>query len=125
MKQLAIFRLDDPFADQKIKIDEPTPILLTDQHYRHRPYFPCLDQSQCLEQLIKRAISAWKRDQRPRAFEEMELAQSKIMEAETQRRRDVGVRELLVRQFNVQAYRRSVGIKAPRLAASMIPGRRP
>jgi hypothetical protein len=96
-EQIPILRIDDTFIDQEIHVDRPTPIGLTHQHDRDWLDFAGLYQSQNLEQFVERAIASRERDQRLGPQEEMQLAQRKIMKAETEFGRDIGVRILLMR----------------------------
>ena len=97
-EQLAVLAVDDALVDQEVEVDRAPPVVLADQHDRHRLDRARLDEGQHLEQLVERAVAARERDQRLGAQQEMQLAQGEIVEAETELGRDVGIGELLVRQ---------------------------
>ena len=96
-EQFPILRIDDPFIDEEIDVDRPTPIALTHQHDGDWLDLAGLYQGKNLEQLVERTIATRERDQRLGPQEEMQLAQSEIVKAETEFGRDVGVRILLMR----------------------------
>src|SRR5580658_3960232 len=102
-EQLAILGVDDAFVGEKFEVDGATPIRFADQHDRNRLDLARLHQGQDLEQLVHRAETARKGYQRLRAQQKVHLAQSKVVKAKTQLRRDVGIGILLVRQIDIQA----------------------
>ena len=110
-KQLAILRVDDAFFDQKIEIDGAAPKRFADQDHRDWLDLSRLNQRQNLEQFVECAVSPGKRDQRFRAQQQMQLAQSEIVKAEAQIGGDIGVRKLLVRQFDIQPDRLGADIE--------------
>ena len=102
-KELAILEIDDAFLDQIVEIDGATPEMFADQHDGYRLDFPGLNESENLEQFVERAVAVGKGDQGFGPQQEMQLARGKIVKAKTEIGRDVGIRILLVRQFDLQA----------------------
>ena len=74
-----------------------TPIIFAHQYNRNWLHFSGLNECQYLEQFVECAVAARKRDQRLGAEQEMQFAHGKIVKAETEFGRNVGVRILLVR----------------------------
>ena len=105
MDEVEVVRRDHAFLDQRLEIDHAVPELLAEQQDRQRPHLAGLDQRQQLEHLVERAEAAGEHRDRARAQQEVHLAQREIVELEAQVRRDVGVRQLLVRQHDVEADR--------------------
>ena len=83
-------RLPDP-------AQQAAPVLLPDQHDRHRRDLLGLDQRQRLEHLVHRPEAAGEVDERGRVLHEVELAHEEVAEVQ----RDVLVRVglLLLRQM--------------------------
>src|SRR4051794_13128669 len=101
-EQVAVLGGDRALVDEEIDIEDAAPELLPDQDNRHRRQFAGLRQGQDLEQLVERAVTAGKRDQRPRPQREMQFAHREIMKTEAQLRRDIRVRVLLLRQRDTE-----------------------
>src|SRR6266851_7658765 len=101
-EQLAVFGVDGALVDQKIEVDGAAPIAFADQHHRQRLDLSRLYQGQHLEQFVEGAVTAREGHQRPRAQQEVQLAQREIAETKAQLRGDVGIGILLVRQTDVE-----------------------
>ena len=100
--QLEVRGRDHAFARQRAEIDHPGPELLAEQQHRDRLHLAGLDQRQQLEHLVERAEPAREHRHRPRAHQEVHLAQREVVELERQVRRDIGIGRLLVRQHDVE-----------------------
>ena len=64
---------------------------------------PGLDERQRLEELVERAEAAGERDERLRPQEEVHLPEGEVVEVDAEAGRDVRVRDLLVREDDVEA----------------------
>ena len=84
---------------------DPLPELAPEQQHRDRLDLARLDQRQQLEQLVERPEPARKRGERAGVEQEVHLPEREIVELHRQRRRDIWVRRLLVRQDDVQSDR--------------------
>lgn len=104
-EQVTVLGIDDALIDEEIDVERAFPEGPADQHDRQRLNLACLDQRQRLEQLVERAVAAGACDQRGGTQQEVQLAQCEVVKAETQIRRHVGVRVLLVRQRDIQSDR--------------------
>ena len=97
-----IGRVDVAFGNQIVEVDRAPPVLFADEHDGNRLHLVRLDQVQRFEQLIERPESAGEGDQRPCTQQKVHLAQGKVVEAQRQVRRDIGIRQLLGRQPDVE-----------------------
>lgn len=104
VKQRQIVRSDQPFFDQKRPVDETFPKRLSDENDGDVAGFARLKKGQRLEQFVERAEAPRERHQRPRAEQEMHLAQGEITKLETEIRGDVGIGALFVGQRNVEPH---------------------
>src|ERR1700722_9270060 len=96
---------------KSISTARPPPVALADQNDRDRPDLAGLDQGEDSEQLIERAETPGKRDQRSGPQQKMHLAQREIAKAEAEPGRNVGIRILLVGQADIQTDCLGAGIE--------------
>src|SRR3546814_5034339 len=89
--------LDHAFLDQRIEIDDAVPEFLAEHQHRDRLDLAGLDQGQQLERLVEGAEAAGEDAHRAGAEQEVHLAQSEIVELKAQRRGNVAIRRLFVR----------------------------
>jgi hypothetical protein len=101
------------FGGQELEIDRPIPEGPAHQHHRQRRNLVGLQQHQCLEQLVEGAKPAGKGHERAGAMQEMQLAHREVVEPEAQAGGEVGVRELLLRQRDVQPGRLATALPCP------------
>ena len=102
LEEIEVARTDHALLDQRLEIDDALPELLAEQHDRDRLDLAGLDQRQQLELFVERAEPAREHRHRARAQQEVHLAQREIVELEAERRGDVAVRGLFVRQHDVE-----------------------
>src|SRR3546814_20064764 len=93
-----------------LEVHDASPELLAEKQYRHRRDLSGLDQRQQFKRFVECTEPARKHRHRPRAQQEMQLAKREKEELQAERRRDERVRQLLVRERDVQTAGRSAGI---------------
>ena len=81
-----------------------------------------LRQRQDLQHFVQRSEAARKHHQRLGEIREPELAHEEVVKLEAQLRADVRIGQLLERQPDIQPDGFAAASRAPRLAASMMPG---
>ena len=86
-----------------VEVDEALPELLAEEDDRQGALLARLHQRQGLEELVERAVAAGEGDQRARAHQEVHLAEGEIVEVDAEPGRDVRIRDLLVREDDVEA----------------------
>ncbi len=104
-EKFPILGIDHALVRQVVEIDDVAPVGFAHEHDRHGLDLARLAEGQDLEQFVERAVTAGKRDKRHRPLQKVQLAQREIMEGEAKLGRDIGVRELLARQADVEADR--------------------
>src|SRR5262245_26621496 len=83
VKDLKFFCADSAPADESIEVDDVVPVLVTEQHHRHRlTRFLGLNQRQHLEEFIHRAETAGKNHERFRQINKPEFAHEEVMKVE-------------------------------------------
>src|SRR6266571_5463807 len=125
VQQVEILRGDLPLPRHPVAqpVGEALPVLPAEENDREVLHLAGLDQRERLEQLVHRAVTAGKHDERGRVLHEHRLADEKV--AEVDRPLHVRVETLLVRQLDVAADGQPVafltaairGLHDPRAAA--------
>ena len=96
MKKLSIVSADEAVVFQQLPVDQSALIFLADQNDSETAHLVGLEQGQCVEELVARAKSSGKGNQRLGPQQKMHFAQCKISELKTKGRRDV---QTIMRQF--------------------------
>ena len=102
--------------------EEAVPVGAADEHDREVLDLAGLDQRQRLEQFVQRPEAAGKDHERLGILHEHRLAREEVVELDATV--DIRVERLLERQLDVQPTDSPLASCAPRLAASICPGRR-
>src|SRR4030042_727949 len=113
VEKFDVFRIDGSFGGEKIDVENPPPILLANENYRHGLNFARLNQAKRLKEFVESAISPGKSNHRLGPKVKMHFAHSEVAELETKLRGYVGIRILFLGKRNVQAYGFSPDIVSP------------
>ncbi|SLM47547.1 protein of unknown function [Nitrospira japonica] len=112
VKELKVVFRDQSMVDEPWPVDESVPEVAPDQNDDEMAGLPGLEERQGFKEFVKRAESPRQGNQRPGPDEEMHLSHGKIAELETEFRRDVRIRALLVRQGDVQSDRFGADVRS-------------
>src|SRR3546814_8657929 len=105
MEQVEVVGGDGSFLDEPVEAHHSIPEVSAEQNDRQRLHLAGLDERQEFEAFVERAEATGEDGYRPRAKQEVHLAEREIRELQAERRRDIGVGELLVRQHDIEADR--------------------
>src|SRR5690242_14946070 len=112
-EQFPVLRIDHALVDQKVEIDRAPPIALAYEHNGQWLDFSGLYQRKDFKQLIESAEAARKGHESSCTQQKMQFAKREIVKSQTEIRRDVWIRILLVGQVDVEARGLGGGVECP------------
>src|SRR6266478_9342131 len=105
LEQFEVWWRDHAGVDHGVEIDDFLPVRAAiDDNDNLLSQLLSLSKGEDFKKFVERAEASGKDHQRFGQIREPELTHEKVMELEVERRRDVGVRILLERQIDVEAY---------------------
>src|SRR5262245_17740468 len=113
-KEVWIRRRDSAPLDQRLKIEDPIPVVLPVQKNAGTVgEFLRLLEGEDFEELVERAESPWENHQRPCHVGEPELPHEEVMELEVQAFCDVRICSLFMRKADIETNCLSAGFVCP------------